>query len=108
MKSGPIIVVEDDADDEEIFKDILKELGIKNKLIWFRSCDFAFDYLKKTTGQPFIIFCDVNLPKLNGVEFKEQIDNDPQLRKKSIPFVFYSTSVNQKTVNEAYMQMTVQ
>ena len=31
-KRGPIIIVEDDADDEAIFTDILKELDIRNKL----------------------------------------------------------------------------
>ena len=108
MKSGPIIVIEDDPDDRDVFNDIMKELGIPNPVIWFNLCDDAFDYLKKTTEQPFIIFCDVNVPRLNGVEFKRKIDSNPQLRRKSIPFVFYSTSVDQKTVNEAYTQMTVQ
>lgn len=108
MKSGPIIVIEDDEEDRDIFEDILKSLKVKNKLLWYKRCDPAFSYLKTTSEQPFIIFCDVNIPGQNGIEFKRQIDQDPQLRKKSIPFVFYSTSVNQKTINEAYTQMTVQ
>jgi CheY-like chemotaxis protein len=108
MKSGPIIVVEDDADDKEVLEGILRELKITNKLVWFNKSDEAFRYLKTTSEQPFLIFSDVNLPIENGVEFKRRIDNDVQLRQKSIPFVFYSTSVNQKTVNEAYTQMTVQ
>lgn len=108
MKSGPIIVVEDDVDDKEIFEDILRELNITNKFIWFNNCDDAWKYLKSTSEQPFIIFSDVNLPRQNGIEFKRQIDADEQLRKKSIPFIFYSTAVNQHIVNEAYTQMTVQ
>lgn len=108
MRSGPIIVVEDDIDDKEIFESALEELCFRNRIIWFNNCDDAWDYLKKTTDSPFIIFSDVNLPKQSGLEFKKQIDADPQLRKKSIPFVFYSTSVNQDTVNEAYTKMTVQ
>jgi len=108
MRSGPIIVVEDDIDDKEIFDAALQELQSTNKIIWFNNCDDAWDYLKKTTDSPFIIFSDVNLPKKSGLEFKKQIDEDNQLRKKSIPFVFYSTSVNQDTVNEAYTKMTVQ
>ena len=107
-KSGPIIVIEDDADDQSIFEAVLHEIGVANKLIWFTECDQAFDYLKATTDQPFIIFSDVNLPKQNGIEFKREIDNDAQLRKKSIPFVFYSTSIDQKAINEAYTKMTVQ
>ena len=108
MRSGPIIVVEDDIDDKEIFDAALQELQSANKIIWFNNCYDAWDYLKTTTDSPFIIFSDVNLPKKSGLEFKKQIDEDNQLRKKSIPFVFYSTSVNQDTVNEAYTKMTVQ
>ncbi|HZI53161.1 MAG TPA: response regulator [Chitinophagaceae bacterium] len=108
MKSGPIIAIENDVDDKEVFEDILNNLEVANKLIWFDNCDAAFGYLKTTTDQPFIIFCDVNVPGLSGMQFKRQIDEDHQLRKKSIPFVFYSTSVDQKTVNEAYTHMTVQ
>jgi two-component SAPR family response regulator len=108
MKSGPIIVVEDDVDDQGIFAEILSEIGIKNELIWFTHSSDVIDYLKTTTDKPFIIFSDVNLPGQNGIEFKRQMDLDPQLRKKSIPFVFYSTSVDQRAVNEAYTHMTVQ
>ena len=108
MKSGPIILIEDDVDDKDVFQDILKDLDIINQVICFRNCDGLFSYLKTTSEQPFIIFCDVNLPGLSGVECKRQLDVDNQLRKKSIPFVFYSTSIDQKTVNEAYTQMSVQ
>lgn len=108
MKSGPIILVEDDADDKELMEEAIKDLQIRNQLIWFKNCDKAWDYLKTTSDQPFIIFSDVNLPGQSGIDFKKQIDSDEQLRRKSIPFVFYSTAVNQHIVNEAYTQMTVQ
>ncbi|HEY0609151.1 MAG TPA: response regulator, partial [Chitinophaga sp.] len=108
MRPGPIIVIEDDIDDKEIFETVMQELNVSNPLIWFNNCDPAWAYLKTTSDQPFIIFCDVNLPRKNGIEFKREIDEDHQLRKKSIPFVFYSTAVNQHIVNEAYTQMTVQ
>jgi len=108
MKSGPIIVIDDDADDKDLFESVLKELAVRNKRLWFTNCKDALDYLRKTEEQPFIIFCDVNMPGLAGIEFKRQIDEHPALRKKSIPFIFYSTSIDQATVNEAYTQMTVQ
>jgi CheY-like chemotaxis protein len=108
MKSGPVILIEDDADDKDVFMDILKDLQVTNPVIWFQNCDEAFSYLKKASEQPFIIFCDVNIPGLSGIQCKRQIDDDKELRKKSIPFVFHSTSIDQKTVNEAYTKMTVQ
>jgi CheY-like chemotaxis protein len=107
-KSGPIVVIEDDTDDQGILKDVLKELKVENELIWFAKADDAFTYLKTSSQQPFLIFSDVNLPGQNGIEFKRRIDADPALRKKSIPFVFYSTYVDQQAVNTAYTEMTVQ
>jgi len=107
-KSGPIVVLEDDADDRGILEEVLKELNIGNKLVWFTKADEAYKYLKTTTEQPFVIFSDVNLPGQNGIDFKRQLDGDEDLRKKSVPFIFYSTSVDQRYVNEAYTQMTVQ
>jgi CheY-like chemotaxis protein len=107
-KSGPIVIIEDDTDDKDLFMEILKELEVRNEVTWFTKCEDAFEYLKTTKDQPFLIFSDVNLPKQNGIEFKRQLDSDETLRKKSIPFIFYSTSVAQKIVNEAYTQMTVQ
>lgn len=108
MKDGPIILIEDDVDDQEIFRDIVAELKVANELIIFDNCPDGFKYLKATPEQPFVIFCDVNLPVQNGMEFKKQIDADPELRKKSIPFIFYSTTVTQEAVNEAYTKLTVQ
>jgi response regulator RpfG family c-di-GMP phosphodiesterase len=107
-KPGPIIVVEDDPDDKDILEDVLKDLNIPNKLIWFTNGPAAFHHLKTTSEQPLIILSDVNLPIQSGIEFKRQVDSDSELRQKSIPFVFFSTSIDQAAVNEAYTKMTVQ
>lgn len=107
-KRGPILVIEDDEDDVQIFQDIISELEYPNKLIFLGTTDEGIRYLNETSESVFIIFCDINLPGKNGLEFKKGIDSDPYLRKKSIPFVFYSTSANQADINEAYTQMTVQ
>lgn len=108
MKTGPIILIEDDSDDKEIFQDILKELEVHNPILWFQNCEDAFSFLISSTEQPFIIFCDVNVPGKSGIECKQLIDDNKELRKKSIPFIFFSTTLDQKTVNDAYTKMTVQ
>jgi CheY-like chemotaxis protein len=106
--SGPIVVVEDDMDDQEIIRDVLNEIGTPNKLIFFDRSPDALNYLKTTSERPFIIVSDINLPVLNGLDFKKQIDDDHQLRKKSIPFIFMSTAATKPIVTEAYTAMTVQ
>ncbi|HEX6914223.1 MAG TPA: response regulator [Chitinophagaceae bacterium] len=106
--NGPIIIVEDDKDDQEIMAEVLALLNVPNQVKIFGDALSAYDYLSTTNDRPFVIFSDVNLPVLNGIEFKRRIDTEPALRRKSIPFVFLSTAVSQSAVNEAYLEMTVQ
>jgi response regulator RpfG family c-di-GMP phosphodiesterase len=108
MITGPIILVEDDEDDAAIFSEVLTDLDIPNRLISFIKPADAYHFLVNNDEQPFIIISDVNLPGMSGMEFKKKLDHNDKLRKKSIPFVFYSTSAEKKYVNEAYLQLTVQ
>lgn len=107
-KSGSVIIIEDDEDDKEIFELMMRELGIRNKIEWFPETYSAFEFLKTTNRPMFLILCDINMPGRNGLELKRDIDADAELRRKSIPFIFYSTAANQNDVNEAYMKMTIQ
>jgi len=104
----PIVLVEDDQDDREIFERILKDLQVPYAFKWFFDAATAMEYLHDTKEQVFLIFCDINLPGISGLEFKQRIDSDPSLRKKSIPFVFFSTAAVQKDINAAYIKMTIQ
>ena len=108
MISGPIILVEDDADDVAIFNEVLKELDIPNQVIHFINPSDAYHFLDGHTEQPYIIICDVNIPGMSGLEFKNKLDTNEKLKKKSIPFIFYSTSAEKKYVTEAYLHLTVQ
>lgn len=107
-KAGPIIIIEDDVDDRELIKEAIKEAGAENELIFYDNGPDAIDFLRTTEQQPFIIICDVNLPRQNGIDFKRDIDSNEYLRQKSIPFIFYTTYVSQYAVNEAYKNLTVQ
>ncbi|RZK03556.1 MAG: response regulator [Flavobacterium sp.] len=107
-EDGPIVIVEDDEDDVEIFTSIVKDLKLKNEILRFANTDDALRYLHSSDQVVYLIFCDINLPGKNGIEFKREIDANPELRNKSIPFLFYSTVARQSDVNEAYTQLTVQ
>ena len=47
------------------------------------------------------------MPVMNGLELRKKIQEDAQLRRQSIPFVFLSTAARPKEVMEAY-DLTVQ
>ena len=106
-KRGPIIIAEDDEDEREIILQAFKSLGVRNEIKFFDHGQQVLDYLSNTTDKPFIIICDINLPVMNGIELRAEIDKDEQLRRKSIPFVFLTTYSNPESVNKAY-EMTVQ
>ena len=101
-KTGPIIIIEDDIDDEDILTEIFKELNYDNKLIFFGDSIKALEYLTDTDIEPFLVLSDINMPKLNGMELREKIHNNEDLRLKSIPYLFFSTSGEQKYVIDAY------
>ena len=101
-KTGPIIIIEDDLDDQDILTDVLKELNYKNEVIFFGDSVKALEYLTQTDIEPFLVLSDINMPKLNGIELREKVHNNEDLRLKSIPYLFFSTSAEQKHVIDAY------
>lgn len=101
-KTGPIIVIEDDEDDKEILEKVFKELKIKNEVIFFLESEKALFYLIHSPIQPFLILSDLNMPKLSGLELREEIHTNEDLRLKCIPYLIFSTGAEQKHVIDAY------
>ena len=101
-KTGPIIIIEDDQDDQFILDQIFKELNYQNEIIFFGDSMKALDYLTSTEIEPFLVLSDINMPKLNGMQLREKIHNNEDLRLKSIPYLFFSTSAEQEHVIDAY------
>ena len=106
-KNGPVIIIEDDLDDQEILKEIFQKLGYPNKVIFFTDGQSALDFLNKPGTLPFLILSDINMPKLNGFELRTKLKTDADLAVKCIPYLFFSTALNQKAVIDAY-SMSVQ
>lgn len=101
-KNGSIIIIEDDKDDQELMSEVFKELDYKNEILFFGDGEEALAHLSSERIEPFIVFSDINMPKLNGMELREQIHNNENLRLKCTPYLFFSTSSEQKYVIEAY------
>jgi CheY-like chemotaxis protein len=101
-KNGPIIIIEDDTDDLDLFKEVFKELNNPNEVIYFMDGIAALEYLTHSREQAFLIISDINLPKLNGIALREKIHNNEQLRLKCIPYLFFTTAADQRTVIDAY------
>ena len=78
------------------------ELEIPNQLCFFSDGETALQYLQNTEERPFLILCDINMPIMNGLELRHQLNESSYLRKKSVPFVFLTTTATRETVQLAY------
>ena len=103
-KQGPIIVIEDDHDDQEILTEIFYDLNYQNKILFFNDGEEALKHIEKARELPFLILSDINMPKVNGFALREKLKTDAKLSNKCIPYLFFSTAVNQKHVIDAYSQ----
>jgi len=101
IKQGPIVVVDDDADDQYLYQQALQQLNLPNEIVFFSNGRDALEYLSQAAIDPFIILCDINMPLMNGLELRESIISSEMLRKKNTPFIFMSTSARQGDIERA-------
>lgn len=106
-KDGPVIVIEDDPDDQFILEEVFRTLNYPNEIVYFLDGMEALKYLDDSENIPFLILSDINMPKLDGFELRNKLHTDAQLRIKCIPYLFFSTAMSQQMVIDAY-SMSVQ
>ncbi|MGZ5135729.1 MAG: response regulator [Flavitalea sp.] len=106
-RNGPVVIIEDDADDQEILLEVFQKLNYENEIIFFLDSEEALKYLNRTDITPFLILSDINMPKLDGFTLRNKIYTDAQLQLKCIPYLFFTTASSQKAVIDAY-SMSVQ
>ena len=100
-KHRDILIIEDDEDDRDILKEIFRDLGYKNNLVFFADSTQVVEYLRRPEIQPFIIISDINMPKLGGFELRNIIMNEEILMDKDIPYIFISNAQDESSIKEA-------
>jgi len=97
----PILLVEDGRVDTMITQRAFKELKIPNQLLATGNGEEALAYLKdENTEQPCLVLLDLNMPRMNGIEFLEIIKQDDNLKK--IPVIILTTSNEKKDKIESF------
>lgn len=84
-----VLYVDDDADDCELFHELLKMVDPGIECTHAANGNEAIKFLKQGRT-PDCIFLDINMPHLNGKETIIALKNDERFR--SIPVVMYTTS----------------
>ncbi|HUQ67421.1 MAG TPA: response regulator [Flavitalea sp.] len=101
-KTGPIIIIDDDIDDQDLLRELFAELNLENEIRIFPEGESALDYLSNPAVHPFIIISDIKMPKMDGFELKKKLTERSQ-NSKTTPFLFFTTGSTAQALNDAYI-----
>ncbi len=97
----PILLVEDDLVDAQTIKRAFAELKIRNKLVHVTNGEEALNYLGNSRNKkPCVILLDLNMPKMNGIEFLQTVKKDKTLMQ--IPAIVLTVSSQEQDVIESF------
>lgn len=101
----PILLIEDDEVDTEAVMRLFAKYNIEDNLISVSDGFQALDVLNGHNGmdkipQPCLIFLDINMPGLNGLELLQKIRSDNEM-KRNIVFML-TTSARESDIDTAY------
>jgi len=105
MKDATFLVVDDDDIDVEMVERAFRKLKIGNLIVRATDGLDALDILRGTGGrkqlkQPFIVLLDINMPRMSGLEFLEELRQDAALRR-TVVFVL-TTSDDEMDILRCY------
>lgn len=103
-QSVDILMVDDDELDVELFRRALKKYRVANRLVWAQDGIEALDILQGTgdvaLAMPALVLLDINMPRMNGLEFLDAIRADPKL--KSLTVFVLTTSQDDRDIARAH------
>jgi two-component system response regulator len=103
-----ILLVEDNKSDAILAIRALKKHNLANNLVHLTDGAQALDYIfatgefegRDTTNKPKVIFLDLKMPKVSGLEVLRLVKNDQ--RTKNIPVVMMTSSREEKDIIESH------
>jgi CheY-like chemotaxis protein len=102
-KAITVLLVDDDDVDVMGVERAFRRAKIKNPMVVAKDGIDALEKLRgKQVVRPYLILLDLNMPRMNGLEFLDAIRKDPDL-KDSVVFVL-TTSKAEQDKWEAYQR----
>lgn len=95
-----ILFIEDDEIESMKLQRTVAKLGQRHTIHVARNGEEALEHLQSDQALPDLILLDLNMPRMNGIEFLSHLKNDKSL--KYIPSVVLTTSQNRSDLLECY------
>lgn len=96
-----ILLVEDDDIDIMTVQRALRDLKVTNPLEITNDGEEALTFLEANKAYlPGLILLDINMPRMNGIEFLREMKKDPVFRL--VPVVIMTTSQEQRDKIESF------
>ena len=97
-KTTTLLIVDDDADDQELFVEAAAEIDPKIHCLCAYNGEEALQMLNTTTALPQIIFLDLNMPRMNGRQCLNELHKKNEWVE--IPVVIYTTTRRKEDESE--------
>lgn len=96
-----VLLTDDDKGDRLVFKEIFDEMETDTIVHMVNDGKQLMDFLKKEDNPlPHIIFLDLNMPNMSGLECLKEIKSIEKYSDISI--AIYSTSTSEKDIEETF------
>lgn len=98
-----ILLVEDNSADAELMIRALRKVNLANKLLHLKDGAEALEFIFRTSDGPIkpkVIFLDIKMPKVDGIEVLRRLKADDQT--KSIPIVIMTSSKEEQDIITSY------
>lgn len=97
-----IVMIDDDVDMHFIYQKVFENLGMSSNLRLFENGSEALEFLDQAARETRLIFSDINMPVMDGLQLRAAINRRADWDIKTIPFIFLSTSAREREVKAAY------
>lgn len=108
LKHADILLCEDNSMDADLAIRALKGKYVSSSIFWVKDGEEALEYIfaegrytaRSVMEQPKVIFLDLKMPKVNGLEVLKEIRTQPET--SNIPVVIFTSLQEKQDIQKSY------